>query len=137
MSLIPVFHGHVDDQDRLVLIDGEAALRRQYLKTLRGKRIEVTVRKERTKRSLDQNAYIHVAAAFLAEEFGNEIDEMKLILMGEKWGWHRDKVTNREFPIKPHTSSMTVEEATDFIDWLPRWSLTHNVNLLGPGEVSA
>jgi hypothetical protein len=137
VGLVPIFRGRVNEQGtKIVLFDTERAWRRAHLYTLRGQDVEVIVRKKRRQRSTEQNAYIHVAAAFLAEEFGNEIDEMKLILMGEKWGWHRDKATGREVPIKPHTSDMTVEEATEFIDWLPRWALGHNITLPSPGEVT-
>lgn len=87
-------------------------------------KLTIRVKVAKPQRTLDQNAYLH-AEPFpkLATFFGQSVEETKYVLMGEKWGWHRDPITGREIPFKPSTSSMTVEECTEFIDWLIPWAL--------------
>lgn len=137
MALTPVFNGQVTKDGRLVLNDDERFLRKQHLLALAGHDVEVVVRKRRIKRTLDQNAYWHSKPfPILAEHFGLSVEEVKYVLMGECWGWHRDKVTGREIPIKPSTSSMTVEEGTFFQDWLLPWAMTeHGVDIPPPEKV--
>ena len=134
-----IFHGRVDEDGQLLLLDTERALRRVALRRLAGHAVEVLIRKERTQRSLDQNAYIHaVPVTILADHFGYTVPEMKLVLMGECFGWHLDPISGREIPIKPATSSMDVEECTRFIEWVIPWAMTnHGVAIPLPNEVAA
>jgi len=90
---------------------------------LREKRVEVILRKAREKRSLDQNAYLHQVLPILCDYTGNSTARMKLVLLGEKWGYERDPITGREFPIKPHTSELSVAEFSELIEWLPMWAM--------------
>ena len=139
MAIVPVFHGSVTEDGTLVLFEAERARRRAHLQSLAGKIVEVVIRKERLRRSNDQNAYIHAVPVFLlAEYFGYSLDEMKWVLMGECWGWRMDKVSGREIPLKPHTSDMTVEECSHFIDWVIPWAMVnHGVAIPLPNEVAA
>ena len=134
----PLFHGHVTPAGHLALAPEEQIRRHHYLRFLAGHDVELVVRKRRTQRSLDQNAYLHaVPIPILAEHFGNTIPEMKYALMGECWGWKREPATGHEIPVKPHTSAMTVEECTYFIDWLIPWAMTqHGVAIPLPNEVA-
>lgn len=142
---VPIFHGRIASDGRFELAEHERDLRRRYFQTLAGQNVEITVRKERTKRSIDQNAYLHaVPFPLLAEELGYEsIEELKYALMGECWGWKRDRATGHEIPVKPSTSSMSVEECTHFIDWLIKWAATpgnvcaHGFTIPLPNEVAA
>lgn len=94
----------------------------KYVRSFHGQFVEVIVRKQRVQRSLDQNAYLHVAAFIpLAEHLGYSLAEMKLLLMGECWGWQT--IGGHEIPVKIHTADMTVEEATYFIDWIIPFAL--------------
>lgn len=137
MSLSPVFHGQVSDDGRLLLVSTEQALRRVHLRRLAGKAVELVIRKERTKRSRDQNDFIHaVPVRILADHFGETLPDMKLILMGECWGWRLDPICGREIPVKAHTSDMTVEECSYFIDWIIPWAMSnHGVAIPLPNEV--
>jgi hypothetical protein len=139
MSVTPLFHATVTQDGRLKLDDSEHARRTQYLMYLRGKPVEIEIRKARTKRSLDLNAYWHaVPFPILAAHFGESIPGIKLALMGECFGWQRDPITGRELPRKPHTSDLTVEEAQFFTDWLIPWAMTeHGVAIPLPSEVAA
>lgn len=129
-----LFVGEVDAHGRL---DSETRIRvAEWIRTFTSRKVDVIVRQHRRQRSLDQNAYLH-AEPFpaLARKWGESIDRTKLICMGEFWGWEPCKVTRCYLPVKAHTSDMTVEECTLFIDWLLPWALTeHGVEIHTPEE---
>lgn len=99
--------------------------------------LDIIIRQHREQRSLDQNSYLH-AEPFpkVAEFMGGTIEEAKYTLMGHCWGWKFDKLAGREVPVKPSTSSMTVDEASYFIEWLPPWCFEHcdGLQILLPDE---
>jgi hypothetical protein len=90
------------------------------------------------KRTGKQNRYWHAEPFFkLAKKWGESVDRAKLICMGTYWGWR--EITIGEFtftlPVKVHTSDMTVEEGTAFLDWLIPWALQeHGVEIHTPEE---
>lgn len=90
------------------------------LRGLKGEPVEVIIQKPATTRSLRQNAYLHAKPfPIIAEEMGDSVEGVKYDLMGEKWGWKPSALDpNRMVPAKPSTSSMTVEECSEFIEWL-------------------
>jgi len=135
MTITPLFTGRVLPGGLLVMDCPKDYTR--HVRSLHGRFVEVIVRKLRTQRSIDQNAYLHVAPfPILADYFGYTIPEVKLALMGECWGWK--KLGSHEVPIKPSTSELTVEECTYFIDWLIPWAMmNHNVVIPLPGEIAA
>jgi hypothetical protein len=100
----------------------------------------LVVRPVQRKRSLEQNAYWH-ACVFppIAEWSGDDIEGTKLSLMGACWGWKVDKLTGHEVPVKPHTSSMTVEEGVYFTDWVIPWAALNcnGLQIMLPGEWQA
>jgi hypothetical protein len=115
---------------------------RRYMAALRlltGKKIEVVIRKPKSKRSLDMNAYLHSTNGpfrLLAEHFGEDIAGIKLALAGECFGWVYSKTIRREVPIKPHSSDWTVEDSKYFVDWVIPWAAReHGVVIPLPGEV--
>lgn len=124
--VIPIFTAMVSEDEipRVVFPDTERRLRQKYLQTLRGKPVEVIVRRRRSKRSLDQNAYWHsVPFPLLADYLGydaDEIDELKFYLMGEWSGW-RDSKNGDRIPNKMHTSDLDTEEGAQFTEWLIRF----------------
>lgn len=124
-TLVPIFAGRVDEHGVLTLLDRERVHRKQWLQTLAGKDVEVLVRKKRTQRSLDQNAYFHaIPVPLLAEEWGEDVETAKLLILGECFGW-RDMKDGRQIPIKPSSSALTVDEFSHLIEWLPPWAMTH------------
>lgn len=131
MAVVPIFAGRVTDEAQLVLPTAEQAYRRTHLQSLAGRDVEVIIRRKRTQRTNDQNALIHAVATALADYCGNSVGEMKLLLMGECWGWQT--VRGHEIPVKPHTSDMSVEEGVHFIDWLLPWAAQNFPDVrLGP-----
>jgi len=99
-----------------------------------GVTVDVSVRVHKSQRSLDQNAYIHaVPVPIMAEHWGCTIEETKLLLMGECWGWN--DVLGHRLPVKPHTSSMNTQEASHFIEWCQVWAMTEfHVEIPLPNE---
>ncbi len=138
MTPVPVWHAVVTPAGVLEMAPAERGLRRAYLKCLAGKPVDVVVRVHRKQRSKDQNAYIHaVPIPILAEHFGYTVPEMKLVLMGECWGWRMDKVSGKEIPINVHTSDMNTDECSQFIEWVIPWAMVnHEVAIPFPSEVS-
>ena len=124
MVLVPIFTGVVTIEGHLELDESQRGHRRVYLESLAGKRVEEVIRKRRTQRSLDQNAYLHaVPFPLLAEYWGEDIETTKLLVLGECFGW-RDTRDGHRFPIKPSTSALTTEEGSYLIEWIPPWAMT-------------
>lgn len=136
MSQVPIFHGHVTGDIRLVLNVDERGRRHQWLTTLAGKSVEVIVRRVRTQRSLDQNAYWHaVPFAILAEEWGEDIESTKLLVLGECFGW-KQTTSGHQIPIKASTSALTTEEGSHLTEWIPPWAMKNfGVDIPLPKEV--
>lgn len=125
MSVVPIFHGLVTDDAKLVLDEQERDRRRIHLASLAGRRVDVVVRRERTQRSLDVNAYWHaVPFALLAEYWGEDIETAKLLILGECFGWKETRDGHR-VPIKASTSGLTTEEGSHLTDWMPPWAMTN------------
>jgi hypothetical protein len=118
-SKTPVFEATVTAAGRLRFTEDERLKLDSYVSTLAGERVDVIVKKHAAKRSLDQNAYLH-AEPFpkIADAMGDSVEGAKYVLMGECWGWKYSEAAKREVPVQPSTSSMTVPQCTQFIDWL-------------------
>ena len=90
------------------------------------------------KRTKKQNAYWHAEPFLkLAKKWGMSVNHAKLTCMGEFWGWQTVTVgpLTVELPVKVHTSDMTVEEGTVFLDWLIPWAAQeHGVAIHTPDE---
>lgn len=103
-------------------------------------RYVMEVRPAEKNRSLAQNAYLHAAVfPVIAEHVGCSVEDIKYDLMGEKWGWKESALdVRRMVPVKPSTSSMTVAECKEFIDWIIPFALDKfGIELLLPSEEAA
>jgi hypothetical protein len=138
MAPIPIFTGRVDPDGRLVLTEHERDKRRAWLDTLKGRDVEITVRRRREQRSLDMNAYWHaVPFALLSEYWGEDIETTKLLVLGECFGW-RELGEGRRIPLKPSTAALSVEEGSHLTNWIPPWAMTQfGVNVPLPNEAAA
>ena len=118
----PIFRCAVKDDGHVSFVTTwELERYRRWKETLSGKNAELILREAKTKRSLDQNAYMHAEPFLkLAEHLGYSISEVKLVLLGECFGYHM--LAGREYPIKPSTSDLKVEECSQFIEWMPQWA---------------
>lgn len=87
------------------------------------------------RRTLKQNAFLHSKHVLpaLADHLGCSVKEVKLLAMGECFGWKQ--IAGHEVPVKPHTSEMDVEECKFFIDWLIPWAaMEHQCLIPLPNE---
>lgn len=131
-----VFQGRVTDAGLPVYDD--VARWNRTLRQLAGKRVEWVIRKPKSKRSIDMNAYLHSATGpfrLLAEHFGDDIEGVKYDLMGECFGWVKGPVSGKLIPAKAHSSDMTREESAYFVDWVIPWAAkNHGVLIPLPKE---
>jgi len=83
-----------------------------------GKKIDLTV--VRQKRSLKQNAYLHVLITIYAVEIGLTLQEAKNFLKRECQFMTYQTVTkkNKEVKFLKQTSQLNSKEMSDFIDWI-------------------
>ena|SRR5689334_3393541 len=125
--------GHIADVYRGRIL---AALRQAHEF---GWRCDIEIRKHRSQRSLEQNAYLHaVPFPIIAEHVGDSIEGVKLDLMGECFGWKESGMSGHLYPVKPHTSSLTVDECTFFIEWLIAFAAQKfGLQIPFPNEVAA
>ncbi len=135
MSATPVFRGKVNAQ-------GNLELERQvdfwkYLCRFKEKRVEVVVRRVKSQRSLDQNAYWWaVTVEIMADYMGEERTAAHYALLGECFGYHYNEKLRRHVPNKGSSSRLTTEEFSQLIEWCPPWALeNHSVNIPLPNEV--
>lgn len=87
--------------------------RLQYLKK-KGAKVELI--EKRLNRSLDQNKYLHICAAFIAQETGYTLEEAKHILkmdFGDFLKYQKDGNT-----FYRSTASLSQNECSKFIDWI-------------------
>lgn len=122
------FHGQIDGNGQLVLNDPRAFKR--FAKTLSGERVTVTLTKAKSKRSLDQNAWIWgVAYPLIAEHCGNdhhEHEQLHYDLLSVRYGTVAiapmvPGAQPRIVPAKT-TSSMTTTEFSEYMEWLARFA---------------
>lgn len=115
-----------------------AAQVRAHLKTIAGQPVEIVIRKPRTKRSLDQNAYWWaVPVPLLAEHCGYEPAQMHYALLGECFGYTSGP-TGQPVPVKPSSSDLSVEEFNTLVEWVLIWGPSSmGVVIPTPGEWQA
>ena len=132
--MIPIWHGHMDGPPRcaLVLDRDEREARHVYFESLAGERVEVTVRKARSQRNLAQNAYWHaVPFPLLAAHFKCSIDAVKLIVLGECFGWYTCE-RRWEMPYIAHTANLTAAQGGYLTDWMIKFGLDRGVTIPPP-----
>lgn len=139
MATQAVFPGEFDQ--RAVFHADDPAKFAAAKRKLAGKRAEVVLRKPKSKRSIEMNAYLHCENGpfrLLADHFGEDMAGIKYALMGECFGWVYSAAAGREVPVKAHTSEMTTEESAYFVDWVIPWAAqNHGVLIPLPKEVEA
>jgi len=134
--LTRAFAGRVSDYNgkvKLIVLDRPGFLR--HLETLNDQPVEIIVRERQIQRSDAQNRFWHaVPFKLLSEHLGYTVEEIKLLCLGECWGWH--DVLGGRLPNKLHTSKLTKEEGAHFTEWLQTWAMTEfGVVVPSPNEV--
>ncbi len=103
-----------------------------YLSGLEGKQVEVTVRKERTGRTLSQNAYYWgVVVEILGEHFGYDSEGMHFALKLKFLKTHEDT----DLVTVQSTAKLSISEMCDYIDRIMRWAAEEGVYIPEAGEV--
>lgn len=128
---VPLFFGKIEGGK--ISLDRRDAFQ-SLISRLNGQDIEITLRKRRRKRSLNQNAYFHgVVVPMLAEVAGYEDEEMKSALKGEflrvespHEGW---------LPRIRGTHELTTVEFNEFIEQCRRLGAKmYGIYIPDPGE---
>lgn len=92
-----------------------------YLSGLEGKRVELTLQKERKSRTLSQNAYYFgVVIEILGQHFGYEPDEMHEALKLKFLKKHEDS----DLVTVGSTTKLTTAEFGEYLDKIIRWAAT-------------
>lgn len=104
---------------------------------LAGKRVEVVLRKPKSKRSLDQNAWWWgIAVPMIADELGydkHEHDAVHYALVSKCFGVKQDPKLG-EVP-NVRSSKLTVQQFAELMEWSVRWAAEYcGVVLPLPGE---
>lgn len=138
---VPVFHGTVTEDGRVDFERSEQAMRKNYLRQMAGKRVDVTVKIHRNKRSLDQNAWHWgVAIPVIANALGydkHEHDDLHYALVAKCFGVHRDDKLGQEVP-NVRSSSLTTAQFSELMEWEVRWAATeYGITVPLPNESEA
>lgn len=124
---VPVFHGEVTEDGRVLFDEDERRLRQNYLRQMAGKRVDVTVKVHRNQRSLDQNAWHWgVAIPVIANAIGydkHEHDDLHYALVAKCFGTHFDEKLKQDVP-NVRSSSLTTAQFSELMEWEVRWAAT-------------
>jgi len=92
-----------------------------YLRTLEGKKIVITVKKWSSQRTLPQNAYLHgVVFKTIADHTGNDLQTVKDTCKS----MFASSVDEHGFEHRESTSQMSNERMSEFIETICRWAAT-------------
>jgi hypothetical protein len=129
--MIPVFHGKIEGS--LIVWDTPEKVR-EYLKGLEGKRIDITVKRERSQRSINQNNYYFgVVCKVLGDYFGYEVDDMHEALKLKFL-----QVGPCDVPTIKSTTKLNTSEFEDYLERIRRWAATeYSVVVPLPNEAEA
>ena len=118
MKPVPIFTGHIESGFFRLDNAGTFAT---FLRTLEGKRIELTIRRERLGRSLQQNRYYWgVVVSLIADHCGYEPEEMHEAL---KLKFLSDMVEDEHGLVRVgSTTKLSTEGFIDYINRIVRWA---------------
>lgn len=124
-----VFPGYVTADGKTVKLQDRESFAR-FAKTFAGKDIEIELRKRKTKRSIDQNKWLWGRALpLIADSCGydeHEHEELHYELLAVRFGTKEipPRVPGGPPMVMPAqtTSGMTVEEFSDYMEWLVRYA---------------
>lgn len=130
-----VFPGVIDLEGKPRIDPSHRDGYRAALRKLAGARFELVLRKPKSKRSLDQNAYWWaVPVRLIAEHCGYTDNQMHYALLGECFGF-QEGPTGTPVPVKASSSDLSVEEFKHLIDWVLTWAPTElGVDIPPPKE---
>lgn len=129
--MIPVFTGIV--KDGFITYDNTDRVIR-FVRTLEGKRIDITFREHKSKRSTNQNNYYFgVVCKILGDYFGYTEDEMH-----EALKIHFLSKGACDVPTVGSTAKMNTAEFEDYLTKIKRWAASeYGVVIPDPNEIEA
>jgi hypothetical protein len=129
--MIPVFTGIV--KDGFITYDNTDRVIR-FVRTLEGKRIDITFREHKSKRSTNQNNYYFgVVCKILGDYFGYTEDEMH-----EALKIHFLSKGACDVPTVGSTAKMNTAEFEDYLTKIKRWAASeYSVVIPDPNEIEA
>lgn len=128
--MIPVFRAKVTDGK--IAFDNQSKLN-SYIETLEGKYVEVKVQKERSQRSLNQNAYYWgIVIELLSQHTGYTPDEMHEICRYQ----FLKKVNEAGFEFIQSTSKLNTTEFESYLEEIKRWASMLGVVIPDPNEAA-
>lgn len=134
--MTPIFTGKVnspiDAPYSTVFYDDQLKLRK-YLQPLNGQRVEVIIRKPKTKRSdLQNNYYWGVVLELLSKELGYDQDELHEIL---KYKFLQSNAMG--MPYVKSTTKLSTGEFEDYLSKIKRWAAEFlHIVIPDPNEVA-
>jgi len=102
-----------------------------YFDKLMEQHAKMEIKKIPQRRTLSQNAYLHVLFSLWGNEYGYSIDESKIVVKRAlKYTYER----NGETFLK-HTSGMDTKELSEFVDRFRNWSVAEGFYLPSADEI--
>ena len=106
-----------------------------WLRHFAGQDVEIEIRKQGTRKSRDQEAGFHAMITPWAHESGHRIDDLKLDLLGEIFGW--SEIPSRWgkcYPLRLHTSELSKADYSILIDRTLQIAAECGTILVAPDE---
>lgn len=125
--------GLVTEDGKRLILDYPDQFKAEYQQWA-GHEVELEVRKRRTKRTLKQNAFLHAAIKPWADHLGYTVEELKLSLLGNVFGYH--EVNGVTLPMKLHTSDLSTKEFGELTDYMIQKAAEDSILILLPDEFS-
>ena len=131
----PTFEGDVVNKELKLAGHVRNAIKRWCATFKNGTHLEIIIRKYKTKRTSDQNAYYwKIVVGILADEFGYEPDEMHMVLREKFLRIYDEK--HPDFVIAKSTTKLNTIEFVEYIEVIQRWaSIDHHIYIPDPIKV--
>ena len=132
---VPIFEGDIIDKKLKLLKYEKEAIRRWVSTFKNGTHVDITIKKHKSKRTNDQNAYYwKIVVGILANEFGYEPDEMHMVLREKFLRIHDEK--HPDFVIAKSTTKLSTVEFNDYIEKIQRWAaIEHQTYIPDPEKI--
>ena len=132
----PIFEGDIV-KNKLKLSEREKESIKRWCATFKnGTHLDITIRKHKSKRTNDQNAYYwKIVVGILADEFGYEPDEMHMVLREKFLRIYDDK--HPDFVIAKSTTKLNTVEFVEYVETIQRWaSIDHHIYIPDPKKIT-
>jgi len=128
------FFGSVDESGKLHIRDRKGFI--IYIRQFAGKDVIIDVKRKKTNRSLQQNAFFHSWINLLSEHTGYDFEEMKEIVKFKFLKTEKiNENTGEVLTFIKHTSKLNKEDFAEFCNNVQKWcNEEFNIRLPLPNE---